>query len=207
MEFNEATVVMESKVPRPESGREAEVSITRSLPPSLPFSLLLLFAGLHLVAMATGSKRLSREGRLGGDTSSGKPSCAPAGVVLCFPACQQTSPKKHPTKNLQFTSEEGHSSFPHQANRMKIVSFHGRMEALALAEKHGMDAAAKSAGGSINHFLCLCRKEPLNAGISEICRERGKSALQTPRLAVEVCAAGAAEEVTAARRGARRERE
>lgn len=96
--FKEATVVLESKVPWPESGREAEASFSPSpslsLSLSLPLSLPLLFAGLHLVAMETGSKRSSREGRLGGDTSSGKPSCAPAGVAPRIPVCQKNSTKK-----------------------------------------------------------------------------------------------------------------
>lgn len=153
MEFSEATVLMESKVPRPESRREAEVSFSPSLSrshppslsPSLPLSLLLLFAGLHLVAMETGLKRLSREGRLGGDASSGKPSCAPAGVVLCSPVCQQTSPKKKTkktTKNHENLLYLRRVTAPPLTNCMKIASFNGRMEALALAEKHGVDVAA-----------------------------------------------------------------
>lgn len=64
--------------------------------------------------------------------------------------------------------------------------------------------AAKAAGGSINHFLRLCRKEPLNAGISEICRERGKSAFQTPRLP-GVDGRGAAKEAAAASWGSDRD--
>lgn len=105
-------MVIESKVPWLESRREAEVSFSPSLPPFLPLSLLLLFAGLHFVAMETGSKRLSREGRLGGDISPGKPSCAPARLALCFTVCQQTSPKKTPTITPQSIFEEGHSSPP-----------------------------------------------------------------------------------------------
>lgn len=99
--------------------------------------------------------------------------------------------KTAPKNKTHSTIEEGHS--PSQKNRVINV---GRGTRRGRGRGCG-GCAAKAAAGSINHFLRLCRKEPLNAGISEICRERGKSAFQTPRLP-GVGGRGAAKEAAAA---------
>lgn len=99
----------------------------RRAPVLLSLSLALLFAGLYFVAMETSSKRLSREGRLGGDASSGKLSCAPARAALSFPVPEQTSPK--PPNKIPY------------GLRSKTVSLGRRIKVPALVEKHGGDAA------------------------------------------------------------------